>query len=112
MSSLYKTKPGDTIEKIIEKYHSSYEDFIKLNDVKNLVLLEKQTIFIPLTYDKRIKLHQHETISGETLNKLIKQYNTKYEEIDYFNNLSRLYLKEGQIVKIEPKLLSPVLDEF
>lgn len=112
MSSLYKTKPGDSIEKIIEKYNFSYKDFEKLNKVEDLKLMKGQMVLIPLPLDKHIKLHQHTTESEETLKDIRSKYNIPYDEIKYFNNFSHLFLEEGQIVKIEPKLISPVLDGF
>lgn len=112
MSSLYKTKPGDTIYKIIEKYNSSFKEFEKLNDIKKIKLLKGQKVLIPLSENSSIQLYQHTTKHNETIDALITNYQISYEEFKYFNNLLQLIIEENQLITIKNIVISPVANEF
>ena len=112
MSNFYKTRPGDTISKIIEKYNTSFTDFEKLNDIKKLTLFNQQIILVPLPENHCIKLSQHRLTGTETIADILLKYKVEYDALKYFNNLPQLILNENQIVNVERKFISPVLGNF
>ncbi|QVK18904.1 LysM peptidoglycan-binding domain-containing protein [Mycoplasmatota bacterium] len=112
MSSLYKTKPGDTIHKIIEKYNSSFKEFEQLNDLKKFKLLKGQKVFIPTTNNSSIKLKELMIKNNETIDVFISKYKISYEEFKYFNNLLQLILEKNQGINIVYQVISPVANEF
>ncbi|HEY8365486.1 MAG TPA: LysM peptidoglycan-binding domain-containing protein [Haloplasmataceae bacterium] len=112
MSTLYLTKPGDTINKIIERFNYSMSNFEKRNDVSKLRLIEGLRIFIPIRNKDGIRLLEHVTEKGETLANIMEKYQANYDLIKYFNNFLHLILEDEQEVYVEAKLLSPELGEF
>jgi len=112
VSSLYNTKTGDTISKMIEKFNCSFKSIEELNDVKKLIWLEGQKILIPLPSNSSIQLHHHIIKKNESINDLINHYHINYDEIKYFNNLIQFILDANQMLKLEYKMISPVADDF
>ncbi len=112
MIILYKTKPGDTIFKLLEQNNASFKEFEKMNDILNLKFIKHQMVLIPLSHNTSVQLYAYETKESDTLNQLINTYQVTYEEIKYFNNLFHLILTENQKIEIENKVISPVAKEF
>ncbi len=112
VSSVYKTKPGDTIYKIIERYNCTFKVIEKLNNFESLKLLKGQKILLPLSKENSIQLYEHYSEKNETLETIIKKYQVSYEEIKYFNNLLKLILESNQDIVVEMKEISPVALEF
>lgn len=94
----YIVKSGDTLYSIAQKYNTTIDDLMKLNNLTTSVLSLGQQLKIPTTtksdgIDYVVK-------SGDSLYSIAQKYNTTVNEIKSVNNLSTNLLSVGQVLKI------------
>lgn len=93
----YIVQKGDTLSEIALKYHTTVEELVKLNNIKNKNLIRVgQKILLPNNT-------QYVVQKGDTLSKIAKKFNTTWQEIyeknkDIIKNPNKIY--PGQILNI------------
>ena len=70
-NNYYIVKKGDTLSEIALKYHTTVNELVKLNNIKNKNLIKVgQKILLPN--------NKYVVKKGDTLSKIAKKYNKKY----------------------------------
>lgn len=92
----YVTQKGDTLYQIANKFNTTVNDIMKLNNLSNNLLSIGQSLLIPQTN----KITEYIVKSGDTLYKIAKQFSTTVSNLMNINNLSSTVLNIGQVLKI------------
>ena len=114
---MYTVKKGDTLYKIAQKYNTTVQEIIKLNNLANTNLTIGQIIRIPETYTKEDAMILPNYINyivkkGDSLYKIASQNNISIETLMKDNALTNDNLTIGQILKIRvPKSEDIVIEE-
>lgn len=113
MRSTYSTKPGDTINKVVEKFDASIKEFNHNNEYDDLMFIGNQVVLVPLPHFTSIKLFQYKTDTNDTLTKICDKFDITIYQVKYFNNIYNLILSENQKVNINSNNVSQgILVEF
>ena len=94
----YIVKKGDTLSEIALKYHTTVDELVKLNNIKNPKLIKVgQKILLPTSIVK------YTVQKGDTLSKIALKYHTTWQDIynknkDIIKNPNKI--KPGQILTI------------
>jgi len=102
---MYTVVKGDTLYKIANKYNTSVDEIIKLNNLKNTNLSIGQVLRIPETYTNYDEIDipyfiNYTVKKGDTLYSISKNNNVSVDTIKKDNNLSNNNLFIGQILKL------------
>ena len=97
-SEVYVVKRGDTLSGIAAKYGTTYQVLAKYNNISNpSVIRVGQSIRIPCANTEKIYIVK----SGDTLSEIAEKYNTTYQELAKYNNISNPSLiNVGQKIRI------------
>lgn len=95
--NVYTVQRGDSLYKIAQKYNTTVNDIIKLNNLTTQNLTVGQKLLIPSTVEVE---DVYIVKSGDTLYKIAKRYNTSTEDLMKLNNLTSNILTIGQIIKL------------
>ena len=93
----YIVKKGDTLSEIALNYHTTVDELVRLNNIKNPNLIRVgQKILLPT-------MSKYVVQKGDTLSKIAKKYNTTWQDIyeknkDIIKNPNKIY--PGQILTI------------
>ena len=104
----YTVKKGDTLYSLGQKYGTSVDQIIKLNNLKSNTLSIGQVLKIPETYTSSNDLSLPNYISyivkkGDNIYSIGRQYNIDVDTIIKDNSLSSDLLTIGQVLKIRTK---------
>lgn len=95
----YTVQVGDTLYSIANRFDITVDELKKINNLSNNVLSVGQVLKIPLSdvFDNTIN---YTVVSGDSLYKIAKKYNTTVDSLKKINNLSNDILSIGQVLKI------------
>ena len=102
---MYTVKKGDSLYKIAQKYNTTVNEIIKLNNLKSTNLSIGQIIRIPEMYTKEEDMIMPNYINyivkkGDNLYSIAKQYNIDINILKKDNSLTSNTLKIGQNLRI------------
>ena len=101
--NIYIVKDGDTLYKIAQKYDTTVNELINLNNLTSINLSIGQILNISKNLsDKNTYVVQ----KGDTLYKIAQKYNTTVNKLKEINNLTSDILKIGQVLKIDLETLT------
>lgn len=97
----YTVKKGDTLYSLAQKYGTSVDQIIKLNNLKSNTLQIGQQLKIPETYniDDQVSLPDYISYTvkkGDNIYSIARRYNTTVDSIKKKNNLKSNLLSIGQ----------------
>ncbi len=95
----YVVQSGDTLYSIAQKYNTTIDDLMKLNNLTTSVLSLGQRLKIPASQQPTSGI-DYVVKSGDSLYSIAQKYNTTVNEIKALNNLSTNLLNIGQTLKI------------
>ena len=96
----YTVKSGDTLYSIANKYGTTVDDLIVLNNLGTNNLSIGQVLLLPGVSEETI-LNTYTVKSGDTLYSIAKKYNMSVNELKELNNLNSNTLSIGQTLKIQ-----------
>ena len=105
----HTVKSGDTLNKIAKQYNTTVNEIKTENNLKNdtikigQVLKIKTTNNINNNTNTQTSEKKYTVKSGDTLNKIAKEYNTTVNSIKEKNNLKNDNIKVGQVLIIKEK---------
>lgn len=102
---MYTVQKGDTLYKIAQKYNTTYQDIIKLNNLTNNNLFIGQVIRIPETYTKEDEMYLPSFINyvvkkGDNLYSIARNNGIDVDTIIKDNGLMGPNLSLGQVLRI------------
>lgn len=96
--TIYTVKSGDSLYSIAQKYNTTMQKIIDLNNLSTTLLSIGQKLKIPTTTSSQVI--NYTVKSGDNLYTIAKKYNTTVNELMEFNNLKTNLLSVGQTIKI------------
>ena len=98
----YVVKSGDTLSKIATQYGTTYQKLAAYNNISNPSLIRVgQVIKIPCVTTNTVSEKVYVVKSGDTLYGIALKYNTTYQKLAEYNNISNPSLiRVGQQIKI------------
>ena len=97
----YTVKSGDTLYGISNQFGVSVTELAELNGIKGSLLNVGTVLKIPIKSGTNPNnLFMYTVVSGDTLSKIARKYNTTVEEIKKLNYLKNDSLSIGQIIRI------------
>ena len=103
----YTVKSGDTLYGISNQFGVSVMELANLNNVTASTLRVGQVLKIPSKSGTNPNnLFMYTVVSGDSLYKIAKKYNTTVDEIIKLNNLKSTALSIGQVLRI-PEMYTP-----
>ncbi|WP_164667499.1 3D domain-containing protein [Virgibacillus doumboii] len=88
----YKVKKGDNLWDIAEKYDTTVDELVEINELKTTVIQPKQKLFINETYMVE---------KGDTLIGISKEYDVSVKDLKKWNNLNSDLIVIGQELEIK-----------
>lgn len=103
----YTVKSGDTLYGISNQFGVSVMELANLNNVTASTLKVGQVLIIPTNSGTNPNnLFLYTVVSGDSLYKIARKYNTTVDEIVKLNNLKSTNLKIGDVLRI-PEMYTP-----
>ena len=103
----YTVKPGDTLYGISNQFGVSVTELAELNGIKGSFLTVGRVLQIPGSSGTNPNnLFMYTVVSGDTLSKIARKYNTTVQAIKNLNYLKSDNLTIGQIIRI-PEMYTP-----
>ena len=103
----YTVKSGDTLYGISNQFGVSVVELANLNNVTASTLKVGQVLIIPTNSGTNPNnLFLYTVVSGDSLYKIARKYNTTVDEIVKLNNLKSTSLKIGDVLRI-PEMYTP-----
>lgn len=116
----YKVVSGDTLSKIAQKYGTSYQQIMSLNNLSSTMIYPGQTLKVSGSKQQTTTTNQTTTnnqttttskpanttsgtytvAKGDTLSKIAQAHNTTYTQLMENNNLSSTMIYVGQTLKV------------
>ena len=97
----YTVKSGDTLYGISNQFGVSVTELAELNGIKGSLLNVGTVLKIPIKSGTNPNnLFMYTVVSGDTLSKIARKYNTTVDEIKKLNYLKNDNLSIGQIIRI------------
>lgn len=91
----YEVLPGDTLYSIANKYDTTIDSLVNLNNLKSNVLTVGQLLIIPSTSIDQDEFI-YEVVKGDTLYSIAKKFDISVSDLININGLSSSSLKVGQ----------------
>ena len=88
----YEVQQGDSLWDIADKYNTTVEDLVDINELKSTVIHPKQKLFINETYIVQ---------KGDTLIGISNDYDVTVDELKEWNNLKTSVISIGQELEIK-----------
>ena len=108
----YTVKSGDTLYGISNQFGVSVTELAELNGIKGSFLAVGTVLKIPGTSGTNPNnLFMYTVVSGDTLSKIARKYNTTVDAIKKLNYLTTDNLKIGQVIRI-PEMYTPEEDMY
>ena len=98
--STYTVKSGDTLYSIANRYNTTVNELMSLNNLTTSVLSVGQTLKVPTSTSSANNYVEYVVKSGDSLYIISQRYNTTVDELKKLNNLSSNLLSIGQVLKI------------
>ncbi len=101
----YQIVAGDTLSSIANKFNTTVEELVSINNITNPNLILVGQI-LKLRRDDLSKVENNTYVvqQGDTLSKIAQKYGTTYQELARINNISNPnYIQVGQVIKISCK---------
>lgn len=109
----YKVVSGDTLSKIAQKYGTSYQQIMSLNNLSSTMIYPGQTLQVSGSKQQTTTNNQptasksanttsgtYTVAKGDTLSKIAQAHNTTYTQLMETNNLSSTMIYVGQTLKV------------
>lgn len=101
----YQVLAGDTLSSIANKFNTTVEELVSINNIinPNLILVGQ---ILKLRRDdlSQVENNTYVVQQGDTLSKIAQKYGTTYQELARINNISNPnYIQVGQVIKISCK---------
>ena len=96
----YTVKAGDTLYSIANKYGTTLNELIKLNNLDNNNLSIGQVLLLP-GESEETTLNTYTVKAGDTLYSIANKYNMTVQDLKILNNLTSNTLSIGQTLKIQ-----------
>ena len=98
-TTTYTVKSGDSLYSIANKYNTTVNEIMNLNNLSSNILSIGQKILIP---NKSIQSNTttYTVKSGDSLYKIANEYGISVNELKQYNNLNSNLLNTGQVLKI------------
>ena len=96
----YTVKSGDSLWSIAKKFNVSVADLKDSNGLVSSLLSIGQVLKIPVQEQEEESKNVYVVKKGDSLYKIVKEYDTTTNELIKLNNLSNTNLSIGQILKI------------
>ena len=98
----HTVKSGEVLSKIAQKYHTSVDEIMRLNGLKNDKIREGQILKVPSKASSKSNsgYTEYTVKSGDTLSKLAVKYHTTQKAIMDANGLKNEKINIGQKLKI------------
>lgn len=109
----YKVVSGDTLSKIAQKYGTSYQQIMSLNNLSSTMIYPGQTLQVSGSKQQTTTNNQptaskpanttsgtYTVAKGDTLSKIAQAHNTTYTQLMENNNLSSTMIYVGQTLKV------------
>ncbi|MFP7358354.1 LysM peptidoglycan-binding domain-containing protein [Kurthia gibsonii] len=129
MQDTYKVVSGDTLSKIAQKYGTSYQQIMSLNNLSSTMIYPGQTLKVSGSKQQTTTTNQTTTnnqttttskpanttsgtytvVKGDTLSKIAQAHNTTYTQLMETNNLSSTMIYVGQTLKVRGASASQAL---
>ena len=107
MYETYTVKPGDTLYGISNQFGVSVTELAELNGIKGSFLAVGRELKIPSKSGTNPNnLFMYTVVSGDTLSKIARKYNTTVKAIKDLNYLTTDNLTIGQVIRI-PEMYTP-----
>ena len=97
----YIVEKGDSLYKIAQKFGTTVNNLIKLNNLKSTDLSIGQKLIVPQIVEQLQQLYV--VVAGDSLYKIAQKFNTTVDEIVKLNNLTSTNLSIGQKLKLPVK---------
>lgn len=118
----YKVVSGDTLSKIAQKYGTSYQQIMSLNNLSSTTIYPGQTLKVSGSKQQTTTNNQataskpantasgtYTVVKGDTLSKIAQAHNTTYTQLMETNNLSSTMIYVGQTLKVRGASASQAL---
>ena len=96
----YVVKKGDTLYTIAKMYDVTVDQLLKANGLTSALIYPNQVLIIPLNTNGNIYFVEYVVKDNDTLDSIASKYNISLNELKNYNNCEKLYLVNGQIIKI------------
>lgn len=109
----YKVVSGDTLSKIAQKYGTSYQQIMSLNNLSSTTIYPGQTLKVSGSKQQTTTNNQataskpantasgtYTVVKGDTLSKIAQAHNTTYTQLMETNNLSSTMIYVGQTLQV------------
>lgn len=100
----YTVQSGDSLYKIANRYNTTVDNLMRINNLSTNLLSIGQKLLVPKTGTGTNNVPSvgisYTVKPGDSLYKIANQYNTSVDALKDFNNLSSNTLQVGQVVKI------------
>lgn len=101
-TNIYTVMPGDSLYSIAEKYHTTVEELMRLNQLTSTLLTVGQKLTIPGNENITPITYEVYTVkSGDNLYDIANTYNMTVQELMAINNLTSTNLALGQQLKVK-----------
>lgn len=101
----YQVVAGDTLSSIANKFNTTVEELVSINNITNPnLILVGQILKIRRDDLSQVENNTYVVQQGDTLSKIAQKYGTTYQELARINNISNPnYIQVGQVIKISCK---------
>lgn len=96
----HEVQTGESLWKIANKYGTSIDELIEINELKSTVIYPKQIIQIDEAEENETAKDSHKVQAGDTLGKIAKQYDVTVEELKDWNNLQSDVIYVGGVLAL------------
>lgn len=101
----YQIVAGDTLSSIANKFNTTVEELVSINNITNPnLILVGQILKLRRDDLSQVENNTYVVQQGDTLSKIAQKYGTTYQELARINNISNPnYIQVGQVIKISCK---------
>lgn len=108
---VYSVQKNDSLYSIAKKYGVSIEAIMEQNDLSSTKIYPNQVLVIPRKINNSIYFEEYITSPQDTLEKIANYTNLTPEIISRYNDITKLELEGGQVLRI-PKIQESINRTF
>lgn len=108
-NTIYTVLPGDSLYSIAEKYHTTVDELMKINQLDSTLLTVGEKLTVPSSGDNSNSTGSYEVYivkSGDNLYDIANTYGMTVQELIAINNLTSTALSLGQQLKVKSNSIS------